>query len=338
MHPRRAPRALLSLAIAALRAIALVLGGRPAGAAAASSTGVALPAPTAPDFSLQGGKWTRPVVDVYYSWAGGECILDGDNFGGPPAGVAPAVATAQLNAAIDEINLRLRGGLRLVLVGEVPRTTLCGRSRDFPIVVGWGAFASGERGGTAKWTTSVVPSGQVAPILFGRAFVKNDHSWTCPAPDPDRHLRHVFEHEILHTLGVGHSAVEGAAMAPASVICAAPRVLQPDDIAALAALYPPPPGASTNEPAAAPVAVSSGTFAAAPAFSATGQALAVFLGGSVGQLEALATQARATGVWAQDAVGVYYLDVIGGPTFVNAAFRARFAAGFSGPTAVTLTR
>ena len=338
MHPRRAPRALLLLAIAALAAIALVLGGRPASAIAASSAGVALPAPAAPDFSLEGGKWTRPVVDVYYSWAGGDCILDGDNFSGPAAPVAPAVATAQLRAAIDEINVRLRGALRLVLVGEVPRTTLCGRSRDFPIVVGWGAFASDARGGTAKWTTSVVPSGQVAPILFARVFVKNDQAWTCPVPDPDRHLRHVIEHELLHTLGIGHSAVEGAAMAPASVICGAPRVLQPDDIAALAALYPPPPGPSTNEPAAAPVAVSSGTFAAAPVFGAAGQALVVFLGGSVGQLEAAATQERATGVWAQDAVGVYYLDVIGGPTFINAAFRARFATGFAGPTAVTLTR
>lgn len=93
-------------------------------------------------------------------------------------------------------------------------------------------------------------------------------------------------------------------------------------------------------PAAAPPAASSGpgTFAAPPTFSTAGLASVVFNGGTVDQLEAAALSQRATGVWVQDSTGVYQLLVVGGPSFLKDAVKAKFPAGFSGVAAVTLTR
>ncbi len=81
-----------------------------------------------------------------------------------------------------------------------------------------------------------------------------------------------------------------------------------------------------------------GGFLAAPAFSAAGQAVVVFGGGSVGQLEAAARGSGAGGVWAQDRSGAYQLLLVGGPAFLNATFADRFGAGFPGLVSVTLTR
>lgn len=79
-------------------------------------------------------------------------------------------------------------------------------------------------------------------------------------------------------------------------------------------------------------------FAAPPTFGAGGQAAAVFLGGSVNELEAAARGASANGVWAQDAEGRFELLVVGGPAFLRDGFAARFPTGFASAVAVTLTR
>ena len=84
-----------------------------------------------------------------------------------------------------------------------------------------------------------------------------------------------------------------------------------------------------------PPATGAGTFASAPVFSASKQALAVFNGGTVAQLEAAVTAAGGTGVWAQDSKGAFVLDIIGGG-FVNDAFKAAFTAGVPASTAVTV--
>lgn len=81
----------------------------------------------------------------------------------------------------------------------------------------------------------------------------------------------------------------------------------------------------------------SAAFATPPTFSPTGQALAIFSGGSVDQLEAAAAATRATGVWAQDGSGAYHLLVVGGPAFLKDEFKKHFA-GLRPSTVVTLTR
>jgi hypothetical protein len=81
-----------------------------------------------------------------------------------------------------------------------------------------------------------------------------------------------------------------------------------------------------------------GAFAGTPNFGGGGQAAAVFLGGSVDQLEAAARANGANGVWAQDAGGRFQLLVVGGPGFLRESFTTQFAGGFTTATAVTLTR
>ncbi len=96
---------------------------------------------------------------------------------------------------------------------------------------------------------------------------------------------------------------------------------------------------STTSATPTPVAgAQSGRFAATPVFTSSGQALAVFRGGTVAQLEAAARAAQANGVWVQDASGGYQLLILNGATFLRDAFVARFAAGFAGDIAVTLVR
>jgi hypothetical protein len=85
-------------------------------------------------------------------------------------------------------------------------------------------------------------------------------------------------------------------------------------------------------------AQASGAFAAPPNFGTGTQAAAVFLGGSVDQLETAARGAGANGVWAQDSGGRFQLLVVGGPSFLRDAFAAPFPGGFAASTAVTLTR
>lgn len=81
-----------------------------------------------------------------------------------------------------------------------------------------------------------------------------------------------------------------------------------------------------------------GSFASNVTFSASGQASAVFSGGTVDQLETASNRAGATGVWVQDAAGAFQLLPINGPAFLKTAFSAQFPGGWKSATAVTLTR
>lgn len=95
---------------------------------------------------------------------------------------------------------------------------------------------------------------------------------------------------------------------------------------------------TTTPPTTTPPAGGTGSFAAAPIFSTSGQALVIFTGGTVDQLEGAAVNAKATGVWMQDSTGAYQLLVIGGPAFLQDQFKAKFPSGFAGNTPATVTR
>ena len=88
--------------------------------------------------------------------------------------------------------------------------------------------------------------------------------------------------------------------------------------------------------ASAQVAV--GSFAAVPVFGATGLASAVFMGGSVDQLETVTLAVGASGAWVQAADGSFSILIAGGPSFLKDAFKSKSPKGFLGPTAVTLVR
>lgn len=100
---------------------------------------------------------------------------------------------------------------------------------------------------------------------------------------------------------------------------------------------PPPTVTSTPTPPVLPPTGGTGNFAAPVVYAPSGQALVVFRGGTVAQLEAAARAANATGVWAQDASGSYQLLILGGAAFIRDAFIAKIPA-FAGDTAVTLIR
>lgn len=89
---------------------------------------------------------------------------------------------------------------------------------------------------------------------------------------------------------------------------------------------------------AAPPSSGAGGFVAPPRFSASGQALVIFAGGSADQLESAASGSGATGVWVQDAGGAYQLLVVGGPAFLKDQFRAAFPGGIPTNTPAALTR
>ena len=90
---------------------------------------------------------------------------------------------------------------------------------------------------------------------------------------------------------------------------------------------------------ARPVEVrAAGSFVGSPTFGTSGQAAAVFLGGSVSDLEGAAGALSANGVWAQDKSGAFQLLVVGGPAFLRDGFTAKFPGGFTGAVAVTLTK
>ena len=95
---------------------------------------------------------------------------------------------------------------------------------------------------------------------------------------------------------------------------------------------------ATATPAATPTPLAMGKFFGTPIFGASGQALAVFSGGSSSDLEVAAKGAGATGVWAQDASGNFKLLVVDGPAFINEGFRTTFASGLPANSPLTLTK
>lgn len=149
------------------------------------------------------------------------------------------------------------------------------------------------------------------------------------------------------TIALTFVAGPGAAAAPAA--SATPPPVTTATPAATPATTPTPAPAPSPTPVATPAPTATATpappatptpaqFFGTPIFGAAGQALAVFSGGAVGDLEARAQATGATGVWVQDGTGAFQLLVIGGPSFINDSFRAAFKAGVPPSTPVTLTK
>jgi hypothetical protein len=94
-------------------------------------------------------------------------------------------------------------------------------------------------------------------------------------------------------------------------------------------------GSGTTTPPPSGGTGGSGTFAAAPVFSASKLANVVFMGGTVAQLDAALVANNATGAWAQNAQGKFILYVVNGG-FVNDEFKAAFPNGLPNPSALTV--
>jgi hypothetical protein len=337
-----------ALAFAAGAAVLLGVASRPAEAATTPSAATSVAGVSTPNYELEGFKWFRPVIPVYYNWEGGACVFAGNDYSGPPTAIPEAVLTETLQTSLAEINSHLRGGLTLQFAGAATRAELCSTTSTRPIVVGFGAIPSTGQAlsfGLTGW-------GTYSTYTAARVFLTTRNNFTCPTAPIYRDLQHTMTHEILHAIGIGHSNVASSIMAPTFAACRTPQNMQPDDIAAVNALYPPtlpapvttpvatatPSPTPTATPTVTPTPGTPGTFSRPVLFSPSGQSLAVFEGGTFDQLEQAARTAGASGVWVQDVGGTFRLLVIGGPAFLRDQFRAAFPSGFPPNIAVTLVR
>ena len=338
-------RSVAGRTLLAVTLLATVLAGTAPAVDAASA-----PSPAAtiagggaqPGYQLEGFRWNRSSVPVYFNWEGGTCVFAGSNFTGPATAISQTVLLDILQASIADINLQLRGGLTLQFAGLATHNELCSTSSARPIVVGFGATPT--TGQALSFGT--VLGGPYTTYTAARVFVSNTTNFACTGSPPYRDLQLTMAHELLHSIGIGHSQDPSALMAPTFNACQGARVLNADDLAAIAVLYPPvlpvATATATPTPTATPTATATptttGTFRTAVTFSLSGQALSVFSGGTAEQLEAAALAAGATGVWVQDSSGTFRLLVVNGPTFLRDQFRAAFPAGLPSNSAVTLVR
>ena len=337
LPPRSRPRRLLGPIQGLAIVLALLVGVGVTSASAAETRFPPIgPTQTSAGYELENFRWSQTTVAVYYNWEGGSCIFPGNDFSGPTTTIAPDILLSNLQESIKDINIALRGGLVLQLVGPATRTELCSTNTDRQIVVGIGKISSTGQ------TISYGNTQRTGPTTYtvARVFLTNTGPFNCPTAPTYRDLQHTFTHELLHGIGIGHSAVAQAIMTPTFVACRTPFVMQPDDVAAVNALYPPtlPLPTGTSAPAATTSTAPSGTFGTAVIFSPSGQSLTVFGGGTADQLEAAAKAVGASGVWVQDTTGQFRLMVVSGPAFLRDQFRAAFAASLPANLAVTLLR
>ena len=293
------------------------------------------PTPSAaytPGYTLEGFRWdNRTEVDVAYTWGGGDCAFDGMDHSGPAADIDAGVALQALEASIADINLQLRGGLTLVINGEVSRAVLCSSNSAPAIVVGYGTIAST---GLTRSEGLTNPGSSVTSFTSARVFLSNTYAFACPEEPPYRDLQHVITHELLHAIGIGHSEVPAAVMAAVGTACELQITLQPDDIAALAALYTPvlPPPTDTTSPP--PASASTGFDRP---IAATGVNTALWTGGSVTDLGVATTAAGGVSV-AVFSGGRAVIFIPGAPSFVNASFTALFPDGVLAGTILLVVR
>lgn len=326
-------RLLARAALAAALGLALLaLAGPASRDGIAQAAAITAPGPSAegraPGYELNNFRWDRTVVPVYYNWEGGQCSLGSNNFTGPAIAIPSETLLALLQGSLTEINTQLRGGLTLQLAGQATHDELCSNNPAKPIVVGFGVLPA--TGLTLSYGTASRTS-TLRTLTASRVFVTTVPSLACPGTPTYRDIEHTFTHELLHAIGIGHSSVPGAMMTPTFIACRSSTLLTADDVAALAALYPP------TQPAASTTTATRG-FAAPVVFGSSGQALAVFAGGTAAQLEASAAASGASGVWVQDAAGTFRLLIVGGAAFLRDEFVSAFPGGLTTNSAVTLVR
>ncbi|MGE3856011.1 MAG: IPT/TIG domain-containing protein [Dehalococcoidia bacterium] len=188
---------------------------------------------------------------------------------------------------------------------------------------------------TAAPTTG--PAGTVV-VLNGTGF--NAGSWVTFGGVPARSTTVVGSSQIIATVPAG---VSGTVPIAVTQVGLKTPVTTIQTFTVTGVTTPPVTPPVTTPPVTPPVTTppasgGAGGFAAPPRFSASGQALVIFGGGTPDQLETAASAAGATGVWVQDATGAYQLLVVGGPAFLKDQFRAQFPGGIGANTPASLTR
>ena len=226
---KHALHAVVASALAAVFAAGVIGSSSPTvkrvSSAHAQPVAAALAVGTSDEYSITGYRWNnRTTVEVYSSWEGGACSLDGTDFGGNAGMAGASVAAQVLQESIDDINANLRGGLVLVNAGQVPHSELCSKRTSRPIVIGWGALA--ETGRTLSYGLTSSTGESRYAMQYARVFLTDSYDFACDGTAPYRDLQHTVTHELLHAIGVGHSDDSSAIMTPTSTACEAGYLME----------------------------------------------------------------------------------------------------------------
>lgn len=292
----------------------LVSGGSPARNAHAEERVL-----LADSYRLHNTKWEAGRVDVRYNWAETVCESSYTNPNGNATPSVPASAATQaLQRVISDLNAALDGGLVLVDAGQGPARGHCGTGSEGTISVGWSPLVTA---GAARWSSGFFGEIESATVMLDASPPWGDAGSVCGHTDTYRLLRHVLMHEIMHALGVAHSEVAAAVMAPSHSWCDANAILHADDLAALRAHYPP--SATAPKPATTPRPPST----PAQALGRMGIAITAADTTVDGLLPVLAIEGCIARVLAITINGRMHSYIVGAPAFVNAAFPTPLAAG-----------
>jgi hypothetical protein len=176
-----------------------------------------------------------------YTWASSPVgyYLNPTNLDLPDAAVATAVF-----AGADTWRAQSHASFRFAYAGPSMQTT---NTLDHINLV---MFRNASSGSAIATTYSWFSGGRIvdADIVFwDGGFLFFTGSTGCSG---GFYVEDIAAHEFGHALGLGHSTVPGATMYPSVSSCnTSPRILDPDDIAGVEALYPPalvPPSAPTG--------------------------------------------------------------------------------------------
>ena len=278
------------------------------------------------------GSTCPPLRKVWRGLAGGQPFLGlnaFDNAQGPvtivgrstPSGTV-TLGIGPLGDTLSSISVDVKDGA-CQYSGTTKSTDFPPTVTDTPLKITQSSFFGAPSFGSVAGVT--VPNGARGALVL-------DGKGNCPT------LAATFSAIVaggtLPTMPAGSAAASAPTPTPAATPAAAsaptPAPAATPSVSPSATL----PAVQDAKPADAGAA----RFLAAPVFSSGGQALAIFSGGAVSDLEARAGSTGATGAWVQDQKGGYQLLVVGGPSFINAPFRASFATGIPTNTPVTLTR
>ena len=95
-------------------------------------------------------------------------------------------------------------------------------------MIGYGTIAST---GLTLFSGVTEPGAQFTSFTSARVFLDNAYDFSCDGASTFRDLQHVITHELLHALGIDHSADPTAVMAAVGTACELEPTLQPDDVA-----------------------------------------------------------------------------------------------------------